>query len=124
MRFLFHHLIALLALVLGAQAQATKPATPPPASVVSAPAMTEDTFYPLPPERKGQIRDLQYQVDQAQIKIEQLRQQQVAWNDSIASIATDYARIKNLNVVDWDLDPVNLRLQRKTPPAPPVLPKK
>lgn len=119
MRVFLHNLIALLALILGAQAQAAKPATPPPASASAPVAAAEETFYPLPPERKGQIRDLQYQVDQAQIKIEQLREQQVAWNDSIATIATDYARIKNLNVVDWDLDPVNLRLQKKVPPAPP-----
>jgi hypothetical protein len=124
MRFLWHVLISLLAFIAGSQAQATKPATPPPA----ASPLTENA-YPLPPDRRGQIRDLQYQIDQSeitiqrhQVEIEKLKAQQTAWRDSIADIATDFARIKSLDVAQYEFDQVEVRLVKKKPPAPAAVP--
>src|ERR1700733_9444077 len=119
MRFLLHHLIALLTLVLGAQAQAAKPVPPPPASAPVS-AATEEVSYPLPPDRRGQVRDLQYWIDQDeiliqkhQVEIEKLKTDQTAKRDNLADLATEFAHIKNLDVNAYELDQAALRLVKK-----------
>jgi|HubBroStandDraft_2_1064218.scaffolds.fasta_scaffold12629_2 hypothetical protein len=119
MRPLLHYRIALLALVLGAQAQTAKPATPPPASAVA----TEEVSYPLPPDRRGQVRELQYWIDQDeiliqkhQVDIEKLRTDQTARRDNLADLATEFAHIKNLDVNAYELDQASVRLVKKKPP--------
>jgi hypothetical protein len=120
MRFLLHAFLSLLTLVLGSQAQTAKPAPPPPASA----AVTEEVAYPLTPDRRGQIRDLQYWIDQDeiliqkhQVEIEKLRTDQTAKRDSLADLATEFAHIKNLDVNAYELDQAALRLVKKKPPA-------
>lgn len=101
--------------------QLAAPLPPPPPT----PPVPLDA-YPLSQERRAQVRELQYQFDQLQIQIEQLKQQQIALNDLISTIATDFAKIEKLNPAEYNLDPKNLKLVRlKTaaqsttpPPAP------
>lgn len=121
MRACLHVILMALAFVVGAHAQ-SKPAVSAPATAYAS-TVTEEVFYPLPPDRRGQVRELQYQDDQDeiliqkhQVEIEKLKAQQIFLRDSIASIGTDFARIKNLSIAEWDLDQVNLRLIKKKLP--------
>lgn len=130
MRILWHALISLFAFIAGAQAQATKSATPPPALVApKIAAQSEEAFIPLPPDSRYQVRDLQYHVNQAeiaiqqhQVEIEKLKTQQLGWRDGIANIATDFARIKGLDFTHYEFDQVDLALVKKKTQAPAVVP--
>src|SRR5713101_4663057 len=116
---LLHRVLSLLLLLAGARGQqaAAPPAVSPPVSH-QAQAAPQD-FIPLDFPRRAAIRDLQYQIDQAQIQIEQLKEKQIEWTSDISNIATDFARVKQVDLNAYQLDAVNVGLKKKaTGPAP------
>ena len=83
----------------------------------------------MTPDRRGMVRELQYQVDQNEIKIqklqvqiEQLRQQQIQWSNDISAVATDFARIEKVDLGAYELDSVNLKLKKKKSVASVAMP--
>lgn len=131
MHWVLHRVLSVLLFIAGAQGQkptSTGAAAPP--TQVSA---TVEEVLPLTPDRKAAVRELQYNVQKAEIRVQQLqveidevtirdlreintlRQQQVGWNSDISVIATDFARVKQVDFSGWELDQVNLRLVKKKP---------
>jgi TolA-binding protein len=117
---LVHYVLSAFLLLAGAQGQkaAATAAASQPAAKIEVPAES----IPLTPDRRYQVRELQYQIDQAQIKIEQLKQQQIQWTNDISVIATDFARVEKVDLNAYELDAVNLRLIRKKLPSGAVTP--
>jgi hypothetical protein len=131
-----HHVLSLLFFLAGAQGQ--KAAAPPAASSPAANTAMVGDFLPLTPDRKAAVRELQYNIQKNEIRVQQLqveidevtirnlreinslRQQQVEWNADLSVIATDFASISHLDRTAWDLDQVRLGLVKKNLPPPPA----
>lgn len=120
----------LMGLMFAGGAHAQKPAIPP-APPATSPEVQPDKYIPLTPDRKAAVRDLQYHIDNAEVRASQLqleidevtirnlrqmntlRQQQAEWNADISVIATDFAQVMKVDRSLWELDQVNLRLAKK-----------
>lgn len=108
--------LLFVCLVAAAAAQKKPAAVAPP-----APSATERVFpVPLPLAERDRIRDLQHENDQIEIenqkmllKIEQNRARQAALVDQMTIVATDFARSKNLDLAEVELDPATLALRKK-----------
>lgn len=133
MHRILHAVASVLLLIWSGHAQTSqaKPApnkvevpTPATPKAEAAPNLQELQEYPLPADRRAQIRELQFSSDQLQIKIEQMKAQQAVLLEDILHIATEAARVKGLDPALYDVDQVNLRLLRKkaapvvAPPSP------
>ncbi len=111
--------LVLLALCAFAPAQQKAAKLPTPAPVPS-PAITEETSWPLPLAERDKFRDLQHEDDQIEIenqkmlvKIEQNKARQQAIVEEEANIATVFARSKNLEPSQVELDPAKIVLRKK-----------
>jgi|ERR1039458_3393585 TolA-binding protein len=118
--------VLLLLVVVQGQKTATPLAGSQSSPKTEAPADigTAGEIIQLPPDRRYQVRELQYQIDQNEIKIqklqvqiEQLKQQQIQGINDISVIATDFARVAKVDLNAYELDAVNLRLVKKKSPA-------
>jgi len=111
-------LIVLLAGLACAQQKPVKGAVP--AVPVAIPVITDETVYPLPLALRDEIRDLQHEDDQLEIenqkmllKIEQNKARQAGLVDRETIIATEYARSKNLDLAQIEMDPAKIALRKK-----------
>lgn len=114
-------LLFALVLLCGLATAQKKPANKPaPAPSPSPVVVTDDTSWPLPLAERDKFRDLQHEDDQIEIenqkmllKIEQNMARQRAILEEETTIATDFARSKNLEPAQVELDPAKIVLRKK-----------
>jgi hypothetical protein len=119
--FLFH----VLCVGLFGQTQ-PKPSTPPAVAtppVVTAPpagVTVSEPSYPLPLEQRDKFRDLQHENDSIEIenqkmlvKIEENKARQALIVDQEMAIASQFGREKNLDLLQYELDPAPIALKKK-----------
>ena len=85
-----------------------------------APETVIETSYTLPLEMRDKFRDLQHEYDAIEIenqkmllKIEQNKARQAALVDQEMSIASEFGRMKNLDLSQYELDPAPIVLRKK-----------
>lgn len=128
-------LLVLFASFCGLACAQQKPVkAPAPGAPAAAPGITDETIYPLPLEQRDKIRDLQHENDQLEIendqleienqkmltkieqnkeRVEQNKARQTALVDKEKIIATEYARSRNLDPSQMDMDPAAIALRKR-----------
>jgi hypothetical protein len=108
---------ALFLLSVGASAQQPKPIAAQAKPIGPQPVNSSaGTFYPLPADPRGKIRDLQYQWDQLEIQnqklllqVQQNQQKQRDLMDGEKRVAWDYANDKRIDLGLFELDPDDVK---------------
>ncbi len=101
------------------KAASAKPTAPASAPAPSS-AVSDTIAYPLPLEQRDKIRDLQHENDQLEIEnqkmlvqLERNHARQALLVDQMTIIATQFAREKNLDLTQVELNPATVALQKK-----------
>jgi hypothetical protein len=96
------------------------PKVPPPAAPIVSSSTTVETVYPLPLELRDKFRDLQHENDSIEIenqkmllKIEQNKARQAMLVDRETAIASEFGRSKQLDLMQYELDPAPIALRKK-----------
>jgi hypothetical protein len=114
-------LIILVALCGFGRAQHAPKAAAPAAPAVSPVVTVVETVYPLPLDQRDKVRDLQHENDSIEIenqkmlvKIEQNKERQALIVDRETMIFSDFGRGKQLDLVQYEADPAQIALRKKT----------
>lgn len=120
-RRLAQSLILFLLLILsavGQKGEKGKPVTSPPIGV-----STGLPFYPMDDAAKLHIRDLEFKANQLEIEIQSMRAkieenkaaEAALWKE-VQTVASQYAKDKNIDPTDFDFDAAEAKFLKKKKP--------